>query len=96
MKHLINQAWEIYKHHTDGNGLKPSRVHFLGGIAAGMGIITGTLPCGIPEGTDPLDVMKQIGDELKWLAPRMAEEEAQEQKFVAYVAMLEAYYRKGR
>ena len=65
-KHLIEQAWEQYRFHMLSTGApEPSKMHFLGGVAAALGVIVGTIDCGIPEGTPSRDVIAQlINDEL--------------------------------
>ena len=79
-KHLIEQAWEMYLHHTRGNGLEPDKLNFLCGVASLHGILMGTLPVGIPEGTQTFDVMVAIQTELSKYRAEIAALEEQAKK----------------
>jgi|SRR6266404_5976630 len=64
-RHLIERSWEIYLEHMlsgDPNaGQDPNqKLYYLGGFAAAIGVLVGTLPVGIPEGTLTRDVLSQI------------------------------------
>lgn len=63
--HLIERSWEIYidfmKRDNPEAGLDANqKLYFLGGWAAAIGVLVGTLPVGIPEGTRTESVIAQI------------------------------------
>lgn len=68
--HLIERSWEIYldfmRRGDVEAGLDPNqKLYYLGGFAAAIGVLVGTLPVGIPEGTATRDVIAQIvNDEI--------------------------------
>jgi hypothetical protein len=49
---------------TDTGAPPPDKLYFLGGFNAAIGVLVGTLPVGIPEGTHTVDVMAQLLEEL--------------------------------
>lgn len=66
-KNLIERAWEIYRHHTEGNGVQCGQIekfHWLCGVTGCMGMLNGTLPVGIREGTLTFDVMVALQAEM--------------------------------
>ena len=63
--HLIEQSWEIYldfmRRANPQAGLDPNqKLYYLGGFAAAIGVLVGTLDVGIPAGTATRDVISQI------------------------------------
>jgi len=68
--HLIEQSWEIYldfmRRANPQAGLDPNqKLYYLGGFAAAIGVLVGTLDVAIPAGTATLDVISQIvNDEI--------------------------------
>jgi hypothetical protein len=68
--HLIERSWEIYldfmKRDNPEAGLEANqKLYYLGGFAACIGVLVGTLPVGIPEGTRTQEVIAQIvNDEI--------------------------------
>lgn len=62
--HLIKKAWELYRFHSEGNGVEPDELQFVSGFSACMGVLVGTLDIGIPEGTLTIDVMTQLMAEV--------------------------------
>lgn len=74
--HLIKKSWEMYRFHSEGNGVEPDELQFVSGFAAAVGVLTGTLDLGIQEGTHTSDVMAQlIGEIDKYRAEIAALEE---------------------
>ncbi len=62
--HLIKKSWEMYRFHSEGNGVEPDELQFVSGFAACMGVLTGSMDIGIPEGTLTIEVMAQLMDEV--------------------------------
>jgi len=68
--HLIEQSWEIYldfmRRANPQAGLDPNqKLYYLGGFAAAIGVLVGTLDVSIPAGTATRDVISQIvNDEI--------------------------------
>ncbi len=81
-RHLIERSWEIYQHFmVDTGAPPPDKLYFLGGFNAAIGVLIGTLPVGIPEGTYTTDVMAQLLEELgQYQAELLALEEAARKK----------------
>lgn len=59
--HLIERAWEVYlAHMTDTGAPPPDKLYWLGGFAAAIGVLIGSLEIGIPGGTPTNEVVNQI------------------------------------
>jgi hypothetical protein len=71
-RNLIDQVWEIYRHHIEDNGVQCTdleKFHWLCGFAGCLGVLNGQLPVGIPEGTLTIEVAQALQAELdKWRA----------------------------
>jgi len=66
---------------VDTGAPPPDKLYFLGGFNAAIGVLIGTLPVGIPEGTYTTDVMAQLLEELgQYQAELLALEEAARKK----------------
>lgn len=79
--HLIKKAFEMYRFHTEGNGIEPDELQFVSGAAAMVGLLVGTLDVGIPEGTQSFDVLAQLVREVdKYRAEIAALEEQAKQR----------------
>lgn len=64
-RHLIERAWDVYMTFmTDSGAPPPDKLYWLGGFNAAVGVLMGSLPVGIPEGTYTTDVMTQLIEEL--------------------------------
>lgn len=65
--HMIEQAWEVYSDFTHKQNGAPQgetdKLHFLGGFAACIGVLVGTLDVGIEGGTPTQDVMSKLVNE---------------------------------
>lgn len=81
-RHLVERSWEIYQHFMADTGAPPpDKLYFLGGFSAAIGVLVGTIPVGIPEGTYTTDVMGQLIEELgQYRAELFALEEAARKK----------------
>ncbi len=81
-RHLIERSWEIYQHFMVHTGAPPpDKLYYLGGFAAAVAMLVGTLPVGIPEGTYTTDVMAQLIEELaQYRAELLTLEEAARKK----------------
>ena len=62
--HLIERSYDIYASHTAGNDVEPDKLQYLSGFAAAIGVLTGSLQVGIPEGTPSVEVMAALLKEL--------------------------------
>jgi hypothetical protein len=62
--HLIEKSWEVYRSHSEGNGVEPDKLHYLCGFAAAIGVLIGSLDLGIPPGTLTHDVMAKLLHEI--------------------------------
>lgn len=59
--HLIEQSWEQYCALSAGNGAPPpDKLSYLCGFAGAIGVLVGTVDCGIPQGTYMGDVIAQL------------------------------------
>jgi hypothetical protein len=75
-RNMIEQAWEIYRHHTEGNGVQCTDIekfHWLCGFAGCLGVLNGTLPVGIREGTLTFEVAQALQNELELYRAKISE-----------------------
>ena len=65
MRHMLEQAWELYSHHCLKDDIEPNEMHWLAGCASVIGILGGTIPVGIPPDTKTYAVFEALVEELR-------------------------------
>jgi hypothetical protein len=70
-RRLIETVWNIYTSAMEGSGIETSKLDFICGVNACLGIMTGTMELGIPEHTDPTRLLVQLLEEVQTYRPEL-------------------------